>query len=100
MAAEMIPTNDERWSLCRQCVDGFGISVDVGRGEYRVCGELCVVGRQLSTDDGATETTAAISALTTPPTPLLCCSICGVEVEPLSAIPCVSDDESMTSSAN
>ena len=90
---------DEQWCICHQCVYGFGIPFDVdGGGEVRVCGEVCVVGCPSADDD--VPSTAVLNA-DSAARPSLCCNICGVGVEiSISSKPCVSDDETISSSDN
>jgi len=83
------PESEQRWCICRLCVDGFGIPFDINGEEYRVCGELCAVGRPLSHNDCVASASVKAAAATPP----LRCNICGVEVKLSSFKPCVSDDE-------
>ena len=105
----------ERWCICRQCVYGFAIPVEIDevRGEHCVCGEPCVVGiprmsaDDCDDDDGAAAIAAAVATLVTAgkflsvpplsaPPSILRCNICHVEVvDPSlsSTTPCVSDDD-------
>jgi len=93
------PMENPGWCICRLCVDGFGIAVDVDGEDCRVCGEVCAVGRPLALGDvapTAANATYVVLATATTSTSLRC-SICRVEVEILLAKPCVSDDDTISS---
>ena len=87
---------NQRWCICRLCVEGYGIPVEFDGEEYRVCGEICFVGRPINT---LVESTTDSIARGTARSPLVC-SICQEKVEILSASSCVSDDDDMISSDN
>ena len=98
---------NQTWCICRLCVDGFGIPVEIDGEEYRVCGELCAVGQPMSKIDilsvstASTSTASTMASKVTAPSPLVC-NICRVEVDLSSSLskPCVSDDDDMISSNN
>ena len=115
--------NVERWCICRQCVYGFAIPIEIDEesGAYRVCGEPCVVGTPRVSaaaddeDDGdaaAIATAGAVVMVTSPANPypvaphsVLRCNICRVEVDPpppqpSSTGPCVSDVDDTISADN
>ncbi len=110
----------ERWCICRQCVYGFAIPVEIdgNQGGHRVCGELCVVGiPRMSADDcddddgaAAIAATSAVATgkfvsvhpLSAPPS-ILRCNICHVEVvdpSSTSTKPSLSDDDDTISADN
>ncbi len=116
----------ERWCICRQCVYGFAIPVEIDEdgGRNRVCGEPCVVGipKMSAYDcddfDGAAATATAAAAVVVsvatagtsvlaPPLSLPLstqrCNICHVEVvDPSSSPtkPCISDGDDTISADN
>jgi hypothetical protein len=115
--------NVERWCICRQCVYGFAISVEIDEwgGGHRVCGEPCVVGiprmsaDDCNDDDGAAAIVDAAAVVTmvvsfsdpppSAPPSVLRCNICRVEVDPPPSSssfsdPCVSDDNDTISADN
>ena len=87
---------NQSWCICRLCVDGYGISVEFDGEEYRICGELCFVGRPINS---MVESTTDTNARGTARSPLVC-SICREKVDLSSASSCVSDDDDMISSDN
>ena len=110
-AAAIMGKANRRWCICRLCLDGYDIPVEFDGEEYRVCGELCIVGqpKMLASNDkisvAASSCTTADANLDTLQPPPLLCSICWSEVEveqrpSMSTKPCVSDDDDMISSDN
>ena len=88
---------NQSWCICRLCVDGYGIPVEFDGEKYRVCGEICFVGRPINSMVVSTSTnTNARGAARSP----LVCSICREKVEISSASSCLSDDNDMISSDN
>lgn len=106
-AAANTSKENQRWCICRLCLDGYDIPVEFDGEEYRVCGELCIVGQPtmlvLSNVSvvASSSFTIADANLNTVQSPLLC-SICRSKVEQtsMSTKPCVSDDDGMISSDN
>lgn len=103
MATSDAPMNQQRWCICRLCIDGFAIPVDYCNGEeYRVCGEICAVGlpkKKSTAVDGTQNKSVPAAILTTLDSPLHC-NICGEEIEVDMSLskPCVSDDDHSLSS--
>ena len=87
---------NQAWCICRLCVEGYGIPVEFDGEEYRVCGEICFVGRPISMVVSTTTNSNARGSAQSP----LVCSICREKVEISSASSCVPDDDDMISSDN
>jgi hypothetical protein len=100
-AAANTSKENQRWCICRLCLDGYDIPVEFDGEEYRVCGELCIVGQPTESVVASSSFTIADANLNTVQSPLLC-SICRSKVEQtsMSTKPCVSDDDGMISSEN
>lgn len=93
----------ERWCICRQCVFGYAIPIEIiydekgDRSETRVCGEVCIVGMSVFDNDNdedgttvtiadaapveATVTTVTFSLNPSPESlsPVMRCNICRME---------------------
>lgn len=103
-AAANMSNENQRWCICRLCLDGYDIPVEFDGEEYRVCGELCIVGQPtmlVLSDKSVVASSSFTTADATVQSPLLC-SICRSKVEQtsMSTKPCVSDDDDTISSGN